>query len=174
MPWIPVHEYTAWFIRLTVSVDKLFNKICDSWLNNIHIYSQPKQITHFILCRKYFLTLLNIFIFAIYHRSVCFTSSTYIFVIMSNILIRRARTLKKTSSRCSSFWLITFFCLRWKGFPTDHRHSHGNKLWPSASRHIPVLIRSEIKTVPVLGQRLRSTSHIDTSMWYCPLITQTL
>ena len=66
-----------------------------------------------------------------------------------------------------------------KVFPTDSRHSHGHKLCPSPSRHISILIRSGVHTVLALrpvrsGWHLSSTSHIDTSTTFCPLITQTL
>ena len=45
-----------------------------------------------------------------------------------------------------------FVVIAEKGFPTDNRHSPGYKLCPSSSRHMSVLIRSEIHTVFALGR----------------------
>ena len=84
---------------------------------------------------------------------------------------------KKTSSRYSSW---QHFCgLAGKVFQQilhSFQHSHGQKLCPSSSQHISVLIQRGIMQSLLLAskkQHLRSTSHIDTSMTYFPLITQT-
>ena len=50
-------------------------------------------------------------------------------------------------------FLVDNIFVVWKGFPTDHRHSHGHKLCPSPSGHISVLIRSGIRSVLALDRQ---------------------
>ena len=75
------------------------------------------------------------------------------YFVKEHTLMRNTITLKKTSSRFSGFSSQYFRCLRWRGFPTDNRHSHRHKLCPSPSRHMSVLLRSGIHTVLALGQK---------------------
>ena len=72
-----------------------------------------------------------------------------------------------------------FRCLYGKGFLTDNRNAHWHKLCPTPGTNISVSYTRRNSyspcSLPVKNcKHLSSTSHINTSMTYCQLITQNL